>query len=73
MITPAAPDCFNIPSSTLSEFTTVQRSLVAQQSTSEILCFPPRPAHISFETMSFSEPLFSEPFAALAAFTSAFV
>ena len=45
-----APVAFKIASFTSSDLCTVQRSLVAQQSTSEIFFLPPRPLKIPSET-----------------------
>ena len=71
--TPVAPVAFNSASSTLSTSITVQRSLVAQQSTSEIFFFPPSPLVIAALTSS-SGPAARVSFpASFFAFTSAFV
>ena len=65
-----APVAFKIASFTNSDLCTVQRSLVAQQSTSEIFFLPPRPLKIPSETWSSADALFSPSFLAL---TSALV
>ena len=72
--TPDAPVAFKIPSFTRSALLTVQRSLVAQQSTSSIFAEPPSPLVISALIESSEVPSVpASVFPAFLALTSAFV